>query len=82
MYGRCDENTFSHFGRKLENRMGNMGSGIFVQQAVLAFSCGDMKFVFTYHIIKNIGVNTGGVNYNFGFKSFFVFVSVWSVEIR
>ena len=53
--------------------MGNMGSGIFVQQAVLAFSCGDMKFVFTYHIIENIGVNTGGVNYNFGFKSFFVF---------
>ena len=27
--------TFSHFGRKLENRVGNMGSGIFVQQAVL-----------------------------------------------
>ena len=53
--------------------MGNMGSGIFVQQAVFAFSCGDMKFVFTYHIIKNIGVNTGGVNYNSGFKSFFVF---------
>ena len=73
MYGRCDENTFSHFGRKLENRVGNMGSGIFVQQAVLAFSCGDMKFVFTYHIIENIGVNTSGVNYNFGFKSFFVF---------
>ena len=53
--------------------MGNMGSGIFVQQAVLAFSCGDMKFIFTYHIIENIGVNTGGVNHNFGFKSFFVF---------
>ena len=53
--------------------MGNMGSGIFVQQAVFAFSCGDMKLIFTYHIIENIGVNTSSVNHNFGFESLFIF---------
>ena len=70
MYGRSDRHAFSHFGWKLENRVRYMRSGFFVEQAVFAFAGGNMKLVFTYHIVKFVSVNAGGIDDDLRLKGF------------
>ena len=52
----------------------------FVEQAVFAFAGGNMKLVFTYHIVKFVSVNAGGIDDDLRLKGFGVSVSVWMVS--
>lgn len=47
-----------------------MRSGFFVEQAVFAFAGGNMKLVFTYHIVEFVSVNAGGIDDNLRLKGF------------
>ena len=56
VYGRADQNTLSHPGRKLENGMADQISRLFIKQTVIAFSGSNVKLLFTYFIVDRIRI--------------------------
>ena len=62
VHGRRDKDAFAEFRRLRKDRVGNMSTGFFVQQTVIAAPRCDPDLVFTDHIVNDIGIDAGGVD--------------------
>lgn len=68
MDGRADQNALAHLSGKLKDRMGNEGSGFFVQKLVFSAAGRDRKLVGADLIVQLVRIDTGGVDDTARFK--------------
>ena len=59
MNRRCNQNAFSVFSRKCENRLAHMTSCALIQKAVISSSRGNVDLLLTYHIMKPVCIDSG-----------------------
>ena len=68
MDGGADQNALAHLSGKLEDRMGNQGSGFFVQKLIFSAAGRDRKLAGADLIVQLVRIDTGGVDDTARFK--------------
>ena len=68
MDGGADQNALAHLSGKLEDRMGNQGSGFFVQKLIFSAAGRDRKLAGADLIVQLVRIDTGGIDDTAGFK--------------